>query len=85
MGHVGIEEDFEYGFRDRSEYEDWLKRDPIGLQRNRLLNCGWTNNQIVKEEKVVDHQLEQSITRAQNAPAAPAAELYLGVFNETIA
>lgn len=85
LGHVGIEEDFEYGFRGRSEYEDWLKRDPIGLQRNRLLNCGWTNNQIVKEEKVVDHQLEQSITRAQNAPAAPAAELYLGVFNETIA
>jgi len=83
LGHVGIEDDFEYGFRLRSEYEEWLERDPIVLQRDRLLGGGWTEEQMAKEEEVINQQLEQSIKGAQAAPAAPAKELYVGVFNES--
>ena len=84
LGHVGIEPDFEYGFRPRSEYEDWLKHDPIALQRLRLLSSGWTEEQMAEEEEVIDRQLEQSIKGAQAAPTAPAEELYVGVFNESV-
>ena len=44
--HVGIENDFESGYRTRAEFEKWLTVDSIHLQRVKLLAAG------VSEEKL---------------------------------
>ena len=83
LGHIGIAEDFDAGYRTRSEYEGWLRRDPLTLQRKRLLSQGWSEEKLAAEESRIDGLLDSSLRRAKEAPFPPPEELYAGVFNET--
>ncbi|MBI3991332.1 MAG: thiamine pyrophosphate-dependent dehydrogenase E1 component subunit alpha [Candidatus Omnitrophica bacterium] len=74
--HVGIAEDFNAGYRLRAEFEEWKKRDPLLLQRNKLINLGFSEDEIIKIEKEVNVRIEGSIKRAQNAPFPDKNELY---------
>lgn len=82
LSHVGTEEDFQLGYRSRDEYEEWLERDPLLLQRNRLLSIGWTESALAKEESKISAPLEECLRRAQAAPFPGDEELYSGVFHE---
>jgi TPP-dependent pyruvate/acetoin dehydrogenase alpha subunit len=82
LGHIGITEDFDAGYRTRTEGEDWLARDPLVLQRQRLLNDGWTDESVAKEENRVERLMYAALRKAQMAPFPSSAELYIGVFNE---
>ena len=82
LQHVGVDQDFDDGYRSRAEYEEWLLRDSISLQRNRLLNIGWTEPMLVGEERRIDAHLEESLIKAQAAPFPQPEELYTGVFHE---
>ena len=82
LQHVGVDQDFDDGYRSRAEYEEWLLLDPIALQRNRLLNNGWTEAMLAEEERQIAGQLNESLLKAQAAPFPPVEELYTGVFHE---
>lgn len=81
LEHVGINEDFDAGYRSRDEYLQWLKRDPIALQRTKLLNdIGLAESTILDLERAIDAQVELSIKLAKAAPFSSVDELYLGLF-----
>lgn len=82
LDHIGIAEDFDVGYRPRAEFEEWFRRDPLALQRKRLLNNGWTEAMLLEEERRINAQLEDSICNARAAPFPAPEELYTGVFHE---
>lgn len=79
LEHVGINEDFDAGYRSREEFEEWYKKDPVHLQRRKLLQQGIKEEEITKLEKEIDNQVENSIRLAKEAPFADVCELYNGV------
>jgi len=82
LEHVGVSEDFDAGYRSRDEFEKWFAKDPIDLQRKKLLNLGVKEGELVKLEKEIDSQVENSIKSAKQAPLAEAKEIYQDVFYE---
>ena len=40
LEHVGINEDFHFGYRSRDEFEKWNSVDPVKIQRTKLLKDG---------------------------------------------
>ena len=75
LEHVGVNEDFNAGYRDRSEYEKWRNVDPVALQR-RKLGKWFSEEEIKAVEKAINEQVERSIKRADDAPFSRAEELY---------
>ena len=81
LEHVGINEDFDAGYRGRDEYLKWLKVDPISLQRSKLVDQRWMPEaELKKMESQIDAQVERSVQAAKAAPFSGKEELYLGLF-----
>ena len=80
LEHVGINEDFDAGYRSRDEFEEWYKRDPVNLQREKLLELGCDEAEIQRIERNIDAQIERSIKLAQKAPFSDESELYKGIY-----
>lgn len=76
LEHVGVNEDFDAGYRSRAEFEEWYKKDPINLQRKKLLRQGIREEEIIKLEKEIDNKIEKSVRLAKEAPFAEVSELY---------
>ena len=82
LEHVGIAEDFDAGYRPRSEYEEWLKRDCVSVQRERLIEQGVSSENVLQLESIIEEKIRNSIQLAQDAPFPQPQELYKGVFYE---
>lgn len=82
LEHVGIDEDFDAGYRSREEFEKWYEKDPIDLQRKKLLNLGVREEEIKELEEAIDNQIKNSINLAKGAPFAEVSETYKDVFYE---
>jgi TPP-dependent pyruvate/acetoin dehydrogenase alpha subunit len=82
LEHVGIYEDFDAGYRCRSEYEEWRVRDCVELQRMRLLDRGVSEDEIRHFESRIDEEIRTSIRLAQEAPVPQPQALYRGLFHE---
>jgi pyruvate dehydrogenase E1 component alpha subunit len=82
LEHVGINEDFDAGYRSSQELAQWKKKDSIVLQRERLLKAGLSEEAVRKHERDIDLQIESSIAKARSAPFPVKEELYRGVFHE---
>lgn len=80
LEHVGINEDFSAGYRPRKEFEKWMIKDPITLQRSKLLATGMREKNIIALEKKIDDQIMASIERARMAPFPKARELYQDIY-----
>lgn len=80
--HVGVNEDFDAGYRSKKEFEKWYKRDPINLQREKLLKSGFKKEKLEKIEKEIDNQVKKSIKLAKEAPLSKVSEVYKDVFYE---
>ena len=80
--HVGINYDFDAGYRSEDEYKEWQKRDPISLQRKKLLSNGYLESDITDLENSIIKKIEASIKKAQEAPYPDKAELYTDVFSK---
>ena len=76
LEHVGISEDYHCGYRDREEFEKWLKVDPLKLQRERLLSLGCSELELLKIEAAIDCQIERSISLAKQAAFPEEEELF---------
>jgi len=75
LEHVGVNEDFNQGYRDRAVYEKWRAKDPVELQRAKLLK--WCKeDEIRKIETEIEAGIEQSIKKADAAPFSAPRELY---------
>ncbi len=80
LQHVGIQQDFPIGYRPKEEFERWYKKDPIKIQRQKLIHLGCNEKQIADLENRVDRQIELSVGKAIQAPFADKSELLKGVF-----
>lgn len=81
LEHVGINEDFNIGYRSKNEYIDWAKRDPIKLQKSKLLALGY-GKELEIIELQIDKKIEKSIFLAKKAPFADESELYKDIFSD---
>lgn len=81
LEHVGIYEDFDAGYRSKEEFLNWLKKDPVNLQRKKLIDNGLNENEIKKVENEIDDKVEKSVLLAKEADFACKDELYRGVFH----
>jgi TPP-dependent pyruvate/acetoin dehydrogenase alpha subunit len=80
LEHVGINEDFAAGYRPKADYLEWLKVDPIRMQRDKLAALGFTAGQIALVERGIDEQIARSTAFAAESDYADACELGEGVF-----
>ena len=80
LEHVGINEDFDAGYRSKKEYEKWHKKDPIKLQREKLLSLGYKEDKIKNLEKEIDEQVSNSYKNAQKDSFPEDCELHCEVF-----
>ncbi|MFC1606556.1 thiamine pyrophosphate-dependent dehydrogenase E1 component subunit alpha [Candidatus Latescibacterota bacterium] len=82
LQHVGISEDFTAGYRPKTEFDKWYKRDCVKVQRNKLIEIGYSLGEIEKIEDAIDNRLEDSIQKSKIAAFPNIEDLYTGVFYE---
>lgn len=80
LEHVGVNEDFDAGYRRRDEFERWLSEDPVALQRKKLEALGWTQGAIEEVESQINEKVSRSFRKAQEAKFCDVSELFSGVF-----
>jgi len=80
LEHVGINEDFNLGYRSRDDFLPWLERDPILVQRQKLLSLGVSEEEIVNLENDLDEQVLRSVELAKATDFPDKNELFRGVF-----
>lgn len=80
LEHVGTAEDFDSGYRSRAEFEKWKRRDPVLLQRRKLLSMGIPPLKVNEIERAIDKKIEGSITKARDSAFSSPEELHKGVF-----
>lgn len=80
LDHIGITEDFDVGYRSREEFQKWRKRDPLDLQRKRLINLGMSEDKLSAEEWAIAARLYAALRNAQAAQLPSPEELHVGVF-----
>lgn len=78
LEHVGVNEDFDAGYRDKSEFLEWQKKDPVEIQRQRLIDAGLTDMVIEIENGIID-QIKNAVVLAKTAPYPEPEALYKGV------
>lgn len=74
--HVGVNYDFQFGYRQESEFQEWLKRDPVILQRKKLIELGIEETEIHSIEKSIEKQICDSMEKAKQSPFPPDAALF---------
>ncbi len=80
LEHVGVNQDFNAGYRDEDEFEQWRKHDPVELQRKKLQNLGVDDDKIIRLEVDIDKQVNNSIERAKQADFCSVCELHEGMW-----
>ena len=80
LEHVGINQDFKFGYRSEEEFKRWYEVDPVNLQRKKLLENAYSEKEIKKLERKIDKQIDNSVKSAQKAPFPDGSELFKGVY-----
>jgi pyruvate dehydrogenase E1 component alpha subunit len=76
LEHVGVNEDFDSGYRSRKEFEGWKEKDPVAIQRKNLLHLGCSPEELLEIERQVDAKIAASIDKARKAPFPGKEVLY---------
>lgn len=94
LQHIGIKDDFDTsgpapkggfektGYRSRDEYDRWVKRDPLKVQRKKLIVLGMAEKDITDIEHDIYKEVEYSLRQAKQAPFPQGDELHRHVFSE---
>ena len=80
LEHVGVNYDFDAGYRSKEEYLPWFERDPVRLQRNKLLANYVSQEELAFIEDEIDEQIVKSIEAAKSAEFACASQVCKGVY-----
>lgn len=83
LEHVGVNWDFDKGYRSEKEFRRWFKKDPVKLQKKRLLRLGFDKTQIEKVENTIANQVKESIQKAKKSPFPANKEVFEDVFYES--
>jgi len=75
LEHVGVNKDFDAGYRSKEEFEEWFKKDPIKIQRDKLIQAGYKEKDIEDMEEQIAKKINQSFVLAQKAPYPDEEEL----------
>ena len=78
LEHVGVYEDFKAGYREKEQ--EWYDRDALMIQRQRLLDQGVPEDEIVQLEKEAEERVEKALMAAKAEKFPEDEELYDGVF-----
>ena len=63
------------GYRTKDEEEEWMKRDPIRLYSERLIEAGLVTNDEIKEmDKAIDDEIENDIIKFAEESPEPKVE-----------
>jgi len=76
LEHVGINGDFDAGYRSKEEFLEWYRKDPVKFQRTKLIEIGLTEDEICETEECIERKIDDSILKAQKAPFCEISELY---------
>ncbi len=79
LEHVGISEDFDAGYRSKEEFEKWKGKDPLDVQREKMLGLGDLVSAYDIESQVLKRVCD-AIEFAKAEPFADDTEVYQGVF-----
>ena len=82
LEHVGVNWDFDKSYRSETEFKKWFKKDPLKLQKKRLLKQAVSNAQIEKVESAIANKIEECIQKAKKTPFPKNTEVYRDVFYE---
>ena len=80
LEHVGVSEDFHFGYRSKKEFLKWKKVDPLSVARKYLLKNDVTEAEITETENRVNRILTRSLAKAKKASYPPDAELFTDVY-----
>ena len=83
LEHVGVNWDFDKSYRSETEFKKWFKKDPIKLQKKRLLKQEISNAQIEKVENAIANKIEKSIQKAKKSPFPANKAVFEDVFYES--
>jgi TPP-dependent pyruvate/acetoin dehydrogenase alpha subunit len=75
LEHVGVNEDYDAGYRNKSEYDRWCRIDPLKQQLDLISMVD-----ALQIEKDIRNQVNASIEKAQNAEFVNVNYIYDGVF-----
>lgn len=82
----GLDETLPWNYRDKAEVEDWRKRDPIALFRERLLADGTaTDDQLDAIEKEEAERIEAAWEFARKSPYPEPDALFEHLYTNPIA
>lgn len=80
LEHVGTGKDFHAGYRSENEFRQWYERDPVLLQRKKLLTRGRSEAELRAFEAAIAAEVRESMDKAKSAPLPDPEELYRNVF-----
>jgi acetoin:2,6-dichlorophenolindophenol oxidoreductase subunit alpha len=80
LEHSGINEDFDLGYRSREDYNDWHQRDPVLLQRKKLIMLSMAEDELAEIERDINIKVRQSLELAKTADYPDKGEAYKGVY-----
>lgn len=81
LEHVGVNEDFNAGYRDKKEFLEWQKIDPVDTLKQRLIDNGFIDS-VAQIEIEALAQIKNAVAEAKKAPYPAPEALYEGVYNE---
>ena len=81
LEHVGINSDFNRGYRSKTEMDPWLSKDCLAIQRRRLVSADLESD-VLAIEDLCGREIERAIAKAKASPAPQPARLNAGVFHE---
>ena len=80
LEHVGVNEDFHFGYRSKREFLKWKKIDPLLIARKHLLKNKVEEKDIIALENMIERTLVRSINKAKKAPYPAEKELFTDIY-----
>ena len=72
-------------YRPEEELDEWMRRDPIALLRNRLLDEGIaTEDEVAAVEKKTDDEIKAALDFALNSPFADEASVLKDLYSDIV-
>lgn len=75
LEHVGINEDYGFGYRSKQAYGHWYEADPVDGMRKRLLSEGIREEEIGAIESAVAERIRQAVGHAAGSAFPERSEL----------
>lgn len=80
LEHVGIQEDFDAGYRRKPDAEEWYIRDPVSIMRVEAIKANGIP-MVIKMEAEVDCLIATAVAEAKSSAFPDDAEVCKGVFS----